>query len=80
MEFVKYSVENGQLNGLHHRFIQPPQIAYFVTTVDKLGNVNVHSGHYGNPVLPITSFRLRFLIFMWERMSGIRTKMNGKTA
>ena len=41
MEFIKYSVENGQLNGLHHRFIQPPQIAYFVSTVDKLGNVNV---------------------------------------
>lgn len=41
MEFIKYSVENGNLNGLHHRFIQPPQVAYFVLTVDKLGNVNV---------------------------------------
>lgn len=40
MEFVKYSVENGSLNGLHHRFIQPPQVAYFVTTCDSKGNMN----------------------------------------
>ena len=40
MEFIRYSCEDGNLNGLHHRFIQPPQIAYFVTTCDKYGNMN----------------------------------------
>ena len=40
MEFVHYSCEDGNLNGLHHRFIQPPQIAYFVTTCDRYGNMN----------------------------------------
>ena len=40
MDFVRYSCEDGELNGLHHRFIQPPQIAYFVTTCDKYGNMN----------------------------------------
>ena len=40
-DIIKYTVENGELNGLHHRFIQPPQVIYFVTTVDKMGNTNV---------------------------------------
>ena len=40
MDFCRYSLENGDLNGLHHRFIQPPQIAYFVTTCDAKGNMN----------------------------------------
>ena len=40
MELVRYTLENGWLNGLHHRFIQPPQIGYFVTTCDKQGNLN----------------------------------------
>ena len=40
MDFVRYSLENGNLNGLHHRFIQPPQIAYFVTTCDAASNMN----------------------------------------
>ncbi len=41
MEFVKYVMKDGKLSGLHHRFIQPPQIAYLVTTVDSKGNTNV---------------------------------------
>ncbi len=40
MDIIRYSCENGELNGLHHRFIQPPQIAYFVTTCDRFGNMN----------------------------------------
>lgn len=40
MEYIHYDCSDGQLNGLHHRFIQPPQIAYFVTTCDKYGNMN----------------------------------------
>lgn len=40
MEFVKYSLEDGNLNGCHNRFIQSPQVAYFVTTCDKYGNMN----------------------------------------
>ena len=40
MEFCRYSIEDGRLNGLHHRFIQPPQVAYFVTTCDSYGNMN----------------------------------------
>jgi Conserved protein/domain typically associated with flavoprotein oxygenases, DIM6/NTAB family len=41
MEFVKYQLTDGHLNGAHHRFIQPPQVAYFVSTVDQFGNVNI---------------------------------------
>jgi len=41
MEFAKYKIVDGQLNGAHHRWIQPPQVAYFVSTVDKKGNVNI---------------------------------------
>ena len=40
MELVRYTCEGGSLGGLHHRFIQPPQIAYFVTTCDRYGNMN----------------------------------------
>lgn len=40
MEFMRYSLEDGNMNGLHHRFIQPPQVAYFVNTIDSKGNVN----------------------------------------
>ena len=39
-EFIHYTCENGSLGGLHHRFIQPPQAAYFVTTCDRFGNMN----------------------------------------
>ena len=41
MEYVKYKIANGDLNGAHNRWIQPPQVAYFVTTVDSSGNLNV---------------------------------------
>lgn len=40
MEIVRYTCEGGSLGGLHHRFIQPPQVAYFVTTCDSRGNMN----------------------------------------
>lgn len=40
MDIIRYDCTDGQLNGLHHRFIQPPQIAYLVTTCDKYGNMN----------------------------------------
>lgn len=40
MDLIRYDCTDGQLNGLHHRFIQPPQIAYFVTTCDRYGNMN----------------------------------------
>jgi flavin reductase (DIM6/NTAB) family NADH-FMN oxidoreductase RutF len=41
-EYVSFKVEGSDgLGGAHHRYIQPPQIGYFVTTVDKLGNINV---------------------------------------
>ena len=38
--FIRYTCENGGLGGLHHRFIQPPQVAYLVTTCDRFGNMN----------------------------------------
>ncbi|HCC36885.1 MAG TPA: hypothetical protein DEQ14_04330 [Treponema sp.] len=42
MEFVRFKLDNTDgLGGAHHRYIQPPQIGYFVTTVDKMGNINV---------------------------------------
>ena len=40
MEFIRYKIDGENFNGAHHRYIQPPQVAYFVTTVDKLGNMN----------------------------------------
>ena len=40
MEFIRYACKDGKLMGMHHRYIQPPQIAYFVTTCDKYGNMN----------------------------------------
>ena len=40
MEFVRYACKDGKMMGMHHRYIQPPQIAYFVTTCDKYGNMN----------------------------------------
>ena len=79
MEFIKYSVENGQLNGLHHRFIQPPQVAYFVSTVDSFGNVNVTPVTMGT-CIGHNFFRSLFQISMWELMNGIKIKMFGKTA
>ena len=41
MEFVRYRIKGEDFNGSEKRYIQPPQIAYFVTTVDKNGNMNV---------------------------------------
>jgi flavin reductase (DIM6/NTAB) family NADH-FMN oxidoreductase RutF len=42
IEFKRYRLDNGEgLGGAHHRYIQPPQIGFFVTTTDKLGNTNV---------------------------------------
>ena len=40
MEFVSFKIDGENFNGAHHRYIQPPQVAYFVTTVDKNGNMN----------------------------------------
>ena len=40
MEFNRYKLGENDFNGAHHRYIQPPQIAYFVTTCDKYGNMN----------------------------------------
>jgi len=40
MEHIFYDISKPKCN-VNHRWIQPPQIAYFVTTIDKLGNVNV---------------------------------------
>jgi flavin reductase (DIM6/NTAB) family NADH-FMN oxidoreductase RutF len=42
MEFVRYRLDqDDSLGGAHNRYIQPPQVGYFVTTVDKMGNINV---------------------------------------
>ena len=42
MEFVRFRLDNDDtLGGACHRYIQPPQAGYFVSTIDKLGNVNV---------------------------------------
>lgn len=40
MAFNRYVFQNGSMNGAHHRYIQPPQVAYLVTTVDEHGNMN----------------------------------------
>ena len=40
MEFNKYKLDGENIKGAHHRYIQPPQAAYFVTTVDNAGNMN----------------------------------------
>ena len=51
MEFIHYDIEGEKKgSGLNHRWVQPPQISYFVTTVDKYGNTNV------TPVTMGTSF------------------------
>lgn len=50
MEFVYYDLEGEKRSGLNHRWVQPPQISYFVTTIDKFGNANV------TPVTMGTSF------------------------
>ncbi|MCL2479284.1 MAG: hypothetical protein FWF22_07270 [Treponema sp.] len=42
MEFVRYRIDKDDgFGGACHRYIQPPQVGYFVTTVDRQGNVNV---------------------------------------
>ncbi|MDR2932616.1 MAG: flavin reductase [Oscillospiraceae bacterium] len=41
MEFAHYTLKGDHMNGAHHRWIQPPQVAYFVSTVDSKGNGNV---------------------------------------
>ena len=50
MEFIHYDLEGEKHSGINHRFVQPPQISYFVTTVDQFGNTNV------TPVTMGTSF------------------------
>lgn len=51
MEFKYYDLEGEKSgSGINHRWVQPPQIAYFVTTIDKYGNTNV------TPVTMGTSF------------------------
>lgn len=51
MEFIHYDLEGEREGtGLNHRWVQPPQISYFVTTIDKHGNTNV------TPVTMGTSF------------------------
>ena len=35
-----YDIRNDRTADFNYRFIQPPQIAYFVTTLDEFGNVN----------------------------------------
>jgi flavin reductase (DIM6/NTAB) family NADH-FMN oxidoreductase RutF len=35
-----YDIKNDRTADFNYRFIQPPQIAYFVTTLDEFGNVN----------------------------------------
>jgi flavin reductase (DIM6/NTAB) family NADH-FMN oxidoreductase RutF len=37
-------------SGMNYRWVQPPQIAYFVTTVDRLGNVNTTPATLGTCV------------------------------
>ena len=42
MEFVKYRLDKDDgFGGASHRYIQLPQVGYFVTTVDRFGNMNV---------------------------------------
>jgi flavin reductase (DIM6/NTAB) family NADH-FMN oxidoreductase RutF len=42
MEFVRYRIDkDDSLGGASHRYIQPPQVGYFLTTIDKQGNINV---------------------------------------
>jgi len=41
MEHVRYRLKGEDFNGAHHRWVQPPQVSYFVVTSDKHGNANV---------------------------------------
>ena len=50
MGFIHYDLEGEKSSGINHRWVQPPQVSYFVTTVDSYGNVNV------TPVTMGTSF------------------------
>lgn len=50
MDFTFYDLEGEKHCDINHRFVQPPQVSYFVTTVDNKGNVNV------TPVTMGTSF------------------------
>lgn len=40
MDFKYYDVDELDIN-MNYRWVQPPQIAYFVTTIDEFGNPNV---------------------------------------
>ena len=62
MEFVKYKIEAENLNGSHGRYIQPPQVAYFVTTIDKFGNMNT------TPVTMGTQIGHRFFSFTFSNL------------
>lgn len=50
MDFTFYDLEGEKHSDINHRFVQPPQVSYFVTTQDRFGNVNV------TPVTMGTSF------------------------
>ncbi|MCL2360805.1 MAG: hypothetical protein FWC73_03195 [Defluviitaleaceae bacterium] len=41
MKHIRYKLKGNDFNGAHHRWVQPPQVSYFVTTIDKHGNTNV---------------------------------------
>lgn len=79
MELVRYTCEGGSLGGLHHRFIQPPQIAYFVTTCDRYGNMNT------TPVTMGTCIAHNFFSFTLSNLHTNEahwtwTRMTGRTA
>ncbi len=65
MEFLHYDVHDHTLGGAHHRFIQPPQVAYFVSTIDENGNTNVA------PITMGTCIANRFFSFT---LSNLREK------
>ena len=65
MEFVRYQLKGDDLNGACNRWIQPPQAAYFVTTVDRNGNTNV------TPVTMGTCIGNQFFSFT---LSNLRVK------
>jgi len=41
MEHIRYQLNGEDFGKAHHRWVQPPQASYFVTTIDKNGNTNV---------------------------------------
>ena len=41
MEHIRYQLQAQDFGQAHHRWVQPPQVSYFVTTIDQQGNANV---------------------------------------